>query len=98
MRVHFLLANDLPKTFKLSKYLKRCELHAMQSFAHIGTFSWLGLMAGFNLLYYFLGIVEFTVKHGAVMEALNGTLIAGCILSILISFLILLKMNSVYST
>lgn len=59
MRIHFLMANDLPKTFRVSQYLKRCEMNILKSLTHINIFAWLGLMAGFNLLYYILGLSHY---------------------------------------
>ena len=56
MRYHFIHANSLPITFKMSDYLKRCESHVLISLVEISIFAWLALMGAVTLSYFFMGV------------------------------------------
>jgi hypothetical protein len=98
LKFHFIQANQLPITMHVSDYLKRSELHILMKLVHISTFAWLLLTAGFNLVYFLLGVTAYTTDGNlnTVGNAMTGIFFATMIFFLLLSLLIWNKMEWIF--
>jgi hypothetical protein len=59
LKFHFIQANNLPITLRLSDYMKRCERHILLKMVHISPFKWLILTGAIDVLYFIFGAITF---------------------------------------
>lgn len=67
LRLHFLQANKLPLTLKVSDYLKRSEERVLEKLVHVSGGAWLMLTGGLNLIYFLMGMVAYVFEDPAVV-------------------------------
>lgn len=100
LRLHLVESNNLPVTLKVSEYLKRAELGILIGLLHISATSWIILIAGFNVLYFIMGIIGYTTEpyQHLMPHLLKAIFWIFNILFIIISRAMYWKMHSVFQT
>jgi len=94
LRKHFIDANDLPKKFFLSAYLKSCSMSVSLRLIHISYFAWLALLGLFNFLYFAGGMIEYLGFNFGLF--LIWMFVLNCVVSVFISMVIMQKMKGIF--
>ena len=98
LRAHFIESNNLPQKFKVSPYLNLSLTSVLLEFVHISPAAWILLMASANVLYFLSGaILDATQYVGSITTFLLGVFFTVLIMSVILQFLITLKMKSIFS-
>jgi hypothetical protein len=100
LKLHFIQANKLPKTLRVSDYLKRCELHILIRMVHISTISWLTVTGLTSLLYFIVGALIYHTNGNALVLGYTMTAIffGTMTLFVVLSIFILNKINWIFHT
>mmetsp|Transcript_58839 Transcript_58839/g.65899 ORF Transcript_58839/g.65899 Transcript_58839/m.65899 type:complete len:1588 (-) Transcript_58839:90-4853(-) len=99
LRLHLLDSNNLPLTLKVSDYLKRSELAILIGLVHVSPTAWVLLIGGLNLVYFVVGIIEYTTaKISLVSKTMAGIFFAIDICFIIISWALRRKMHRIFQT
>ncbi|KAL7555715.1 hypothetical protein ACA910_009880 [Epithemia clementina (nom. ined.)] len=97
LRVHFLESYNLPRNFKVSDYLVRCQLHVLIKLVHVSAVAWLLLTASFNLLYFILGVVGYFEQSTEVVgEALVFVFYVALFGFVALALLVFKKMKDIF--
>lgn len=98
LRAHFIESNNLPQKFKVSPYLNLSLTSVLLEFVHISPAAWILLMASANVLYFLSGaILDATRYVGSITTFLLAVFFTVMIMSVILQFLITLKMKSIFS-
>jgi hypothetical protein len=100
LRKYFIQANELPLTFPLSDYLKRCEMHVLHELVHISTFKWVILAGAVDLLYFHFGVhTYFSDGKGVNLGYVMAFLFFSSMLTfVVVSLIIRTKINNIFCT
>ncbi len=98
LRAHFIESNNLPQKFKVSPYLNLSLTSVLLEFVHISPAAWILLMASANVIYFLSGaILDATRYVGSITTFLLVVFFTVMIMSVILQFLITLKMKSIFS-
>ena len=97
MRVHFMESNKLHPKFRVSAYLKECELKVLKTLVDITANFWLIFMSAVILMYFTCGIIQANTLNPVAVGTFMGSVFIGmCILFNIIGYLFYQKMTKVY--
>jgi hypothetical protein len=99
LRVHFINANKLPKSFKFSEYLRKCEQQIFKGIAKISLFAWLVLTALANLAYFLVSMIYYHGTKHDFDASLPGSIAFYCICVVLVltGYAVYVKVKWIFS-
>jgi hypothetical protein len=98
LRLHFLQANDLPLTLRVSDYLASSNLAVLKSLVSVSAFAWILLTSASNITYFLLGMLVHITDDGgsSVTKAMAYLFVGGNALAVTIAIVLFYKMKHIF--